>query len=188
MKQLIPLFRRTFYFLRHGETEMNADRLVAGSIDTALTGRGREQAAKAAAALAGEPITGIYSSPLRRAFDTAVPVGDRLRLPVIVIPELAERTWGVLEGQPRGSRIRGTTPEGAESTRAFFERVLSGFAKIDAEVPLVVGHSGVYRVLCSTLGIIEGTAPVENALPLRFVPPDGDAWTLLPITDTGHNP
>jgi probable phosphoglycerate mutase len=188
VKHSIPLFRRTFYFLRHGETEMNADRLVAGSIDTALTERGREQAAKAAAALAHEPITAIYSSPLQRACDTAAPVGERLRLPVIVIPELAERTWGVLEGQPRGSRMRGTTPEGAEATRAFFERVLSGFAKIDSEVPLIVGHSGVFRVLCRTLGILESAAPVENALPLRFLPPNGGAWTLLPITNTGHDP
>lgn len=181
MKQSIPLFRRPFYFLRHGETEMNADRLVAGSIDTALTALGRQQAVEAAAALAGQPVTGIFSSPLRRARDTAAPIAECLQLPVIVIPEIAERNWGTLEGQPRGTRARGTTPEGAETPRVFLERVLSGFARIDSKAPLIVGHSGVYRVLCRTLDIAEDAAPVANALPLRFVPADAGAWTLVPI-------
>jgi probable phosphoglycerate mutase len=181
----IALFRHPFYFLRHGETEMNAARRVAGSLDTALTALGREQALKAASVLARHPVTAIYSSPLARARDTAAPIGERLRLPVTVIPEIAERGWGVLEGQPRGSRIRGTTPEGAESTTAFIERVLSGFARIDAEVPLIVGHSGIFRVLCRTLGISEGAAPVDNALPLRFAPTGENGWALSPVTGNG---
>jgi len=181
VKQSIALFRRPFYFLRHGETEMNAGRLVAGSIDTALTALGRQQAVEAAAALEGQPVTAIYSSPLRRARDTAAPIAERLRLPVTLITEIAERNWGVLEGQPRGTRVRGTTPEGAETPREFLERVLSGFARIDSEAPLIVGHSGVYRVLCRTLGIPDDAAPVANALPLRFVPV-ADGWTAVPIT------
>jgi probable phosphoglycerate mutase len=179
----IALFRKPFYFLRHGETETNAQRLVAGSLDTELTEAGRQQALAAAEILAREPITAVYSSPLRRARDTAIPVAAKLDLPIIVVAELAERNWGVLEGQPRGTRRRGVTPEGAESSRAFAQRILCALASIDSEAPLIVGHSGVFRVLCRTVGIVEASAPVANALPLRFEPLHGRAWNLRRLID-----
>jgi probable phosphoglycerate mutase len=172
------MFTRPFYYLRHGETESNANRLVAGSLDVDLTPRGRAQALAAAKALAGEPVTAIYSSPLKRAWHTAEPIGEALTLPVILIPEIAERNWGDLEGRPRGSRMKGIMPAGAETTEAFMQRVLSGFARIEAEVPLVVAHSGVFRVLCRTLHIIEAEAPVANAVPLRFVPLHDGGWKV----------
>ncbi len=178
----IPLFQKPFYFVRHGETEMNAAHRVAGSIDSPLTARGREQALDAAAALAGQPITAIYTSPLQRARDTAIPIARVLGLAVTSILEIAERNWGVLEGQPRSTRMPGTTPEGAETPDAFMQRVLSGFAQIDSEAPLIVGHSGVYRVLCRTLAIADNVAPVGNALPLRCAPLAAGGWTLLPLT------
>lgn len=177
----VVLFTRPFYFLRHGETELNANRLVAGSIETELTPAGREQAHRAAHALAKEPITGVYSSPMRRARDTAAPVAERLGLPVVILPEIAERCWGALEGQPRASRMPGVTPAGAETLEAFTARVLAGLARIDTSVPLVVGHSGVFRVLCRTLSIPERDAPVTNALPLKCVPSSG-TWTLTPLS------
>jgi probable phosphoglycerate mutase len=172
------MFERPFYYVRHGETETNAYRLVAGSLDVDLTALGREQAQAAAAMLVGEPITHIYSSPLKRARHTAQPIAAALKLPVTVLAEIAERNWGDLEGKPRGSRRKGIMPNGAETTEAFIERVLSGFALIDSEMPLVVAHSGVFRVLCRTLQIAESEAPVANAIPLRFVPQTRGGWKL----------
>jgi probable phosphoglycerate mutase len=172
------MFSRPFYYVRHGETETNAHRLVAGSLDVDLTARGREQAYAAARALANVPITGIYSSPLKRARHTAEPIAEVLRLPVTLIDEIAERKWGDLEGKPRGSRRRGVMPEGAEGTDAFIARVLAGFTRIDTDVPLIVAHSGVFRVLCRTLRIVEAETPVANALPLRFVPIGESGWRI----------
>lgn len=178
MRSKIAVFTRPFYFLRHGETETNAAGLVAGSLDVELTPRGHEQALAAAVAFADEPITGIYSSPLRRARDTAEPIAVTLGLPVTVIDQLAERRWGVLEGRPRASRVRGVTPAGAETPEEFTRRVLSGFGRIDEPVPLIVAHSGIFRVLCRTLNIVESETPVTNALPMHFVPLGKDAWRL----------
>ena len=48
----IALFTRPFYFLRHGETDLNARGIIAGSVDTELTDLGRRQALEAAEALA----------------------------------------------------------------------------------------------------------------------------------------
>jgi probable phosphoglycerate mutase len=176
VKDAIALFRRPFYFLRHGETELNAQKRIAGSVDTELTGLGRRQALEAAEALAGEPITAIYSSALRRARDTAAPIAARLKLPVTVIPELDERNWGALEGEPRASRVRGIEPEGSEPVQGFERRVLAGLARIDSPVPLIVSHSGVYRVLCRTLALVETEGPVENCRALRIAPLAAGGW------------
>jgi len=174
----IPVFSRPFYFLRHGETATNAAGLLTGSLDVHLTPRGRAQAAVAAEALAAEPITAIYMSPMLRARHTAEPVAARLNVPLHILDDLAERRWGVLEGRPRDLRRRGITPEGAETLDAFTERVLRAFARMEEPVPLIVAHSGVFRVLCRTLRIEESETPVTNALPLRFVPLSAHAWRL----------
>jgi probable phosphoglycerate mutase len=174
----IALFTRPFYFLRHGETETNAAGLVTGRLDVDLTARGRQQALAAAETLASEPITAIYVSPLRRARDTAEPIAARLRLPLNVIEALSERKWGALEGRPRGSRLRDITPPGAETPEAFASRVLGALAQIEEAVPLIVAHSGVFRVLCRTLEIVDVEMPVANALPQRFVPLPEGGWRI----------
>lgn len=181
MTTVIPLFTRPFYFVRHGETETNAAGLVSGSLDVDLTARGRQQALRAAEALAHEPITGAYTSPLRRARDTAEPIVERLRVPVHVVGGLAERSWGALEGRPRGARLPAATPEGAETPGEFAKRVLTALAVIDDPVALIVAHSGIFRVLCGTLEIVDVQMPISNATPVRFVPLARSAWRLEPL-------
>jgi probable phosphoglycerate mutase len=58
--------------------------------DPALAELGHEQADALAAYLAGERIDVLYTSPLRRAVQTAEPVAAQLGLEVIVDEELAE--------------------------------------------------------------------------------------------------
>lgn len=176
----IALFRRPFYFLRHGQSALNAQKRIAGSIDTELTELGHTQARLAADILAREPITAIYASPMQRANRTAQYSADALRLPIALIDAIAERRWGALEGELRAARVPGVVPHGAETFEAFVERVLAGFAHIDADVPLVVAHSGVFRVLCHTLTIVAQEAPVSNAAPLRFEPQE-QGWRLVPL-------
>jgi probable phosphoglycerate mutase len=177
----VPIFVVPFVFVRHGETDSNVRRLVAGSLDVPLTARGREQAQAAAAALADSGVTSIFASPLQRARHTAETIAAALTLPVTLLNELKERCWGVLEGQPQGQRARGVVPEGAETYEAYATRVLRGLATIPvAGTPLIVAHSGVYRVLCRTLMIPETREPVANATPVRFLPPSapGAGWQV----------
>ena len=180
MTARLALFARPFYFLRHGETESNAQGVIGGQQDVDLTPLGCEQARCAAELLCGRGITHVYSSPLRRALHTAEPIANCLGLPVTVINELAERNWGVLEGKPRQLRARGMTPDGAESSEAYASRALTGLARVSGDAPLVVAHSGIFRVLCRTLDIIETEAPVTNALPMLLTPLDR-GWRLEPI-------
>jgi broad specificity phosphatase PhoE len=181
-----PLLRGPFCFLRHGETEPNRLGLIAGSTDVPLNDTGFEQARAAARLLANVGIDAIYSSPLRRARETADIAAQALRLPVTVIPEIAERNWGELEGRPRAERVRGVTPPGAETLEAFTARTLAGLARVREghRLPLVVAHSGTFRVLCAHLAIAAPEQPVENSRPLRFVPPaGGHSWRIVPCDD-----
>ena len=63
----VALFRQPFIFMRHGESEANLADTMAGSLDVALTSRGRAQAETAAALLKDSGVSAIFSSTLSRA-------------------------------------------------------------------------------------------------------------------------
>jgi probable phosphoglycerate mutase len=181
----IALFRQAFIFMRHGESEANLADTMAGSLDVALTARGRAQAQAAAALLKDSGISAIYSSTLSRARDTAAYAAALLGLPVIEIAEIGERNWGEAEGKPRAQIRRDLTPAGGETPQQFAERVLRGCAQIEARgLPLLVAHAGVFRVLCRALGLHEPDQPYFNAAPVR-IEPAGSAWHMLPIGNAG---
>lgn len=175
----IALFQAPFCFLRHGETDSNRLRITAGATDVTLNETGWRQARDAAAALAGRGIDAVFCSPLRRARDTAELVAAALGLPVAVIDQLAERNWGEFEGRPRHLRTREAKPAGGEGPHEFAQRTLAGLAQIPAsQLPLVVAHSGTFRVLCQVLGMAAAQTPVANASPVRLTPgaAPGAAW------------
>jgi probable phosphoglycerate mutase len=66
------------------------DENVDGPADPALAPAGRRQAEALAAWLADEPIDAIYTSPLRRAVETAVPLAEATGLGTVVDEDLAE--------------------------------------------------------------------------------------------------
>ena len=65
-----------FWFIRHGETDWNAQNLSQGDIDIPLNAVGRAQAQSAAALMQGHRIVTIVSSTLSRALDTAQAISD----------------------------------------------------------------------------------------------------------------
>lgn len=85
--------------VRHGETEWNRQRRIQGSrSDTRLSQAGLKEADRLAAALGGEGVDAIYSSPLKRAAETAQIIGDACRVPVRLADELREIDVGDLDG------------------------------------------------------------------------------------------
>lgn len=89
---------RRLVLLRHGQTEWNAGSRMQGQLDTALTDLGRAQAVAAAEVLAKRQPLRIVSSDLRRAYDTAVTLGERTGLEVAVDPRLRETHLGDWQG------------------------------------------------------------------------------------------
>ena len=76
------LQRVPFWYLRHGETDWNAQGLSQGNVDIPLNPTGLAQARSAAARLRNRGIATIVSSPLSRARVTAEIAGEALSLPV----------------------------------------------------------------------------------------------------------
>lgn len=178
-----------FWFLRHGESESNVKRVVAGWTDVPLTARGRAQAVDAAERLRGQDIGAIYCSHLIRARDTAAIVAERLGLTVEIVPDLAERNWGALEGQPPERRDYLETPPGGESAIDFVRRTLAGLVKATVAArevpPLIVAHSGTFRVIRERLLTGDKALAVTNCQPIRLDPPadGGSLWRATALTD-----
>ncbi|MGI6706852.1 MAG: histidine phosphatase family protein [Clostridia bacterium] len=86
------------YLTRHGETEWNLERKTQGGTDTPLTTTGIHQAHKLGERLKSEGISFIYSSTLRRAWDTAKIIGEILDCPIRPVEGLREMCLGVWEG------------------------------------------------------------------------------------------
>jgi broad specificity phosphatase PhoE len=89
---------RRLVMLRHGQTDYNAASRMQGQLDTGLSDLGRDQAIAAAEVLAKRQPLVIVSSDLRRALDTAVALGERSGLPVLVDTRLRETHLGDWQG------------------------------------------------------------------------------------------
>ena len=103
-------------FVRHGETEWNAEGRIQGWAPVPLSDRGREQAARVGEALAeregsfAEPdgplaavggadaVDAVVSSDLPRTRQTAEPIADAVGVDVETDSRLRERDFGVYQG------------------------------------------------------------------------------------------
>lgn len=88
----------TLLLLRHGESQGNVERLIQGWLELPLTERGHRQAAFAAGRLAASGAVALYTSPLRRARETAEPVGAATGLVPVAVPDLREYCFGEAQG------------------------------------------------------------------------------------------
>lgn len=160
------------YLLRHGETTFNADgNKYCGRTDAELTEKGLRQARQAAELLNGIEFDAIYSSPLKRSYETArIASGNR---EVMKEERLIEMDFGEWEGKTRPEftaedpEFWGRWSKDPESTKAgrcgetageLLARVESFFSELRQKYPsgnvLVVAHNGVNRFfLASQLGM-----------------------------------
>ena len=95
---------KRLYLLRHGQTELNARKVVQGRCDSRLTEPGEQQARMAGAWLAARGVRPdrVVSSPLERAMRTASIVAGELGFegPVEVEKGIVERAYGEFELRP----------------------------------------------------------------------------------------
>ena len=157
------------YFTRHGESEANIIREISNrGFRHGLTDKGRQQAAALAETMRGKGITRIYTSPLKRAVETANIVSEALGIPSQVTDALREFDCGIVEG--RGDREawkqwqtvwvewfeRGNPgyriPEGESYTDIynrfvpFVEGLVAEKGDTD-ESMILIGHGGTYECM-----------------------------------------
>ncbi len=93
--------------IRHGATTGSARHVLAGRTDVDLSPVGRRQARELAAYLTACPVAAVYSSPQKRAHQTARALAARFPLArLILCPDLREVDLGMLEGYTAGDAWR----------------------------------------------------------------------------------
>ncbi|MXN66030.1 histidine phosphatase family protein [Stappia sp. GBMRC 2046] len=180
-----------FAFIRHGETDWNAEGRMQGNQDIPLNDKGRGQARgngkKLKAHLDGLSVSPVdldfVASPLGRARETMELLREGLGLPRegyrlderlreitfgewegLTIPEIAERNPDLAE--MRRADKWGFVPPGGESYEMLSARVQGWLAGLDRP-SVIVAHGGVMRVLRGLL------VPIPTAeIPRLDVPQD----------------
>lgn len=95
----IPAWAMTLTFVRHAESQANADGVIDTSVPgPGLTPLGQQQATDVAAVLVGNGYDGIYVSSMLRTQQTAAPLAALTGQPVVVLPGLREISAGIFEG------------------------------------------------------------------------------------------
>lgn len=112
--------------IRHGQSEGNAEGRFGGHTATALSARGRLQAETTAQALSSETFTGIYSSDLPRAVETAMPLARLTGLDVEKSEAFRERSVGVMEGLTFEEAAEQHPEQYAALLRSDFDHVILG--------------------------------------------------------------
>jgi broad specificity phosphatase PhoE len=186
----------TIVLARHGETDWNRERRFQGHADTPLNHAGRAQAAELAALLEGEPFSGAYTSPLRRAAETAEIVAARLVVearPHSALKEVDVGSWSGLsveeveerypEGYARWLENRAAGWHDGETWEELAARVVAGLHEIARRHPgehvLAVTHGGVIRTAravalgLSAEEIHPEMAPLTNCATYRIAVRDG---------------
>lgn len=183
---------------RHAETAA-PDRFHGAESDIGLSEAGSRQAELLGEFLKPRTPTAVYSSAMRRAVDTALPIARACSLVPVPIAALHERRIGPLSGLSReegwatyaASKTRWIagdldhTHEGGESYMDVRRRVIPVLQALAArhanETIIVVAHGVVIRVALTTL--LAGSHPSEfdrfaidfaSVNDLRF---DGEIWT-----------
>ena len=175
---------------------------VAGGADPGLAEPGLDQARRLADWLADEPIEAVWSSPLRRAQETAGPLAAALGVEVRLDDDLAE--WDreadsyipleelKAEGDPRWQELVDGTWAGDDQGAAFAARLLDAMERIIAAHPggevAVVCHGGVINVyLAHVLGLAEAMFfhPDYTSVS-RVRAARSGARSIASINETGH--
>lgn len=187
--KLIP---KSFYFIRHGQTDWNKEQRLQGQTDIPLNAMGREQAEALQALVAPINITHVYYSPLSRAQETMHIACKHLNVPKVALEGLKELHCGEWEGtvcdeikkETLFSPIQHIVPKNGESYPIFHERVIGSvntvLEQIDGQV-LFVGHGGNFRAFCRAMETTYGKA--HNCTLFYFKAPDetDDKWKIYEL-------
>ncbi|HSC50150.1 MAG TPA: histidine phosphatase family protein [Gaiellaceae bacterium] len=151
----------TILLARHGETDWNREGRFQGWADPPLNPTGRAQVVDLSVALMAEELAAVYSSPLRRALETAEVLAASRGLEPVTVGALREVDVGAWSGLTRAeieARFAdqyarwldyGQGWEDGETYEQMAERVIAALLELaaahDGERILAVTHGGPMR-------------------------------------------
>jgi len=198
------------YLLRHAATANNLarpPRLQGRRLDAELSDEGRAQAERAAAWLAERPIAAVYSSPLRRAVETAASIARRRNLAVQRVDAITEVDVGDWEGRAWDEIARSdpdayqrflAAPErhgyrGGENLSQVDQRAVPALQRLLEENLgrwiVVVGHNVVNRVFLARLIQLPLAAArllVQDNCGVNLIRHRGGETQLRTLNSIGH--
>jgi uncharacterized phosphatase len=187
---MIDIPRNSFYFIRHGETDWNLQNKFMGKQDIPLNETGIDQAYEESYVLDNIELDKVFSSPLKRAKETAIIISDECRLELEIVDKLQERSWGSLEGRTRDSVDLSFLSDkniasDSETYLAFETRIISAMKYIltsQMQYPLIISHGGVFMLLAHLLIGKRDTPPCPNCKTFIFTPSSIDkSWEITPL-------
>ena len=184
----------TILLVRHGQTKSNVFGFYMGRSDEDLDETGYAQARRLASRLASQPITAVYTSPLKRAHTTAAIIAEPHDLELTTLDGANEidlgdwqglhmdeikRRWPELWRQSRVDPSDVTMPNG-ESFKQLTERVVRAFETIinadQGKQVVAVTHDAIIRVLVTHI------LGVTNSI-YRRIQIDNASISAIQITD-----
>lgn len=198
-----------YLLIRHGESVWNGERRIQGNQDPPLSLRGRRQAELLARCLNVHlpSAAAVYTSPLRRAAETAETVRAATGVPVFPEPDLREMCLGKWEGMTV-PEIQAAFPgtyeawladplanpaPGGEHLEAFAGRVNQAVARVQAAQPgkdvILVSHGGpIKALLCHVLGLeVRSLFRIkQDNTAVSLVEVDRSTRRVVLINDTCH--
>jgi len=189
-----PDIHKSFYFIRHGQTDLNIHGIAPGDFDlqVPINEEGKSQAARAAKLLKNKGIKVILASPRIRAKQTAEILNKELNVSIIYDNGLKEANWGIKEGENINKASehkklwrKGDFVPGAESLYHLQTRIHKTMVDIVNKYDnvMIIGHSVFYGNLVLLLN--GEYAKGENAVPYYFEPisdkSSKDLYKIIPL-------
>jgi broad specificity phosphatase PhoE len=180
------------YLVRHGETEGNKNKVFQGHTGGELSSEGKIHAMKVANFLVDKGISKIFSSNLSRALETATYTYEKIHVPLIKDPLLAEANIGIWEGKPMTDPEwwRHSSVEQFDSLIIRAKKFLEEFKRTYSQEKAVAwfGHSGINRaILCAILNRIEypDDLPQNNGC-INLIELNGGNYRVINTNYTEH--
>jgi broad specificity phosphatase PhoE len=187
----------TIYLIRHGENPANITHDFSYKlVDFSLTPKGRLQAQQTAEYFKHRHIDEVYSSPLKRAKETAEAIAQALKLPVAVLEEFREINVGSLEGRPPtdenwaihdrvvqewfAGEYTAAFPDGGENYTQVLQRLRNGLIAVTRHKTgkkiVIVGHGGIFT------RVIKSICPTLDVATIMNVPNNNCSITEIELT------
>lgn len=194
------------YFMRHGETVWNTERRYQGMTDIELSETGRRQAEIAATRFRNIKIDKIYSSPLKRAMETARPIAEEKGLEInaeenfreihfgewegMTVPDLRAKYGEAYDNFIREPHNYGFPGEG--NIDNVIKRLKPGIDRIlqndDGNV-LIVSHGGIIRLMIMYIMGLDNSwftkTWIDNTA-ISIIEMKKDRRLLLTLNDSAH--
>lgn len=165
---------RDFYFLRHGQTVLNAQKIFHDNSDVSLDDKGVAQAKAVAPLIETLPIQTIVSSPLKRVRETRSLVAQNINCQLIEMEGLREcsgATWLELAAWDFVSPLLPETALFLTTVKAAFEEALHYPGPV-----LVIAHGGVHWAFCHQFAVEGHEKRIGNCGAVHFQRKE-EKWT-----------